>query len=286
MKCKYLFAILVACLTISITQAQDTIVLKDGARILALNTYFGEWYIQYYDYSCRESTGNTNRKIMSISRDKVNIVVSSYGDTLFSMGKVLPRPTKLRTNDATSSRDSLLSQEKTMLQSSIVSVESESNDVTSLSTNKQDLFDRTDTPHLAISPQYKNPGLAYFLSLIPGGGQFYNDKIEEGFTFMISTGVCAGATYAFNIAAKDLFNERTGEYTGEGKTYAKVAIAFGVATAVLYLWQSIDAIITADRKNKMNGYVLSFAPSIMDNHFAEAVGGSGYVPAMSFNLSF
>lgn len=135
-------------------------------------------------------------------------------------------------------------------------------------------------------PRYKNPALAYFCSLIPGGGQFYNDEIGIGFAYMISTGVCAGATYAFNIAAKDLFNERTGDYTGDGKTYAKAAIAFGVATAVLYLWQSIDAVITADKKNKMNGYVMSLAPSIMDNHFAEVVGGSEYVPAMSFNLTF
>ena len=125
-------------------------------------------------------------------------------------------------------------------------------------------------------PQYKNPAIAYLFSFIPGVGQFYNDEIGKGFAFMISTGVCAGATYALNEAAKK----------NSSKPYAKVAIIFGVATVVLYVGQAIDAVVSADRKNKENGYVLSFTPSIMDNHLAYVAGGSGYVPAMSFNLSF
>lgn len=274
MKCKNILTLLIACLAISFSQGQDTIFLKKGTRILAFNTYCGEWNIQYYE----NGSGNTDRIVKSISTDLVSSVVSSSGDTLFYMGKVITSKSpnvmvESRTKDVvTSQGDSLASKGNVLSQSLKLST----NDVSSSGTKNND---RTNTSHLAISPQYKNPAIAYLFSYLPGGGQFYNDEIGKGFTFMICTGLCAGATYGFYEVSKvSKGNNR--------ENYATTAAVFGVATVALYIWQAIDAVVTADRKNKMNGYVLSFTPSILDNHLACAVGGSGYVPAMSFNLSF
>ena len=138
------------------------------------------------------------------------------------------------------------------------------------------------TAHYAY-PQYKNPALAYFFSFIPGAGQFYNDQIEKGFSFMVSTALTsAGAYYMLT-------------YDDFGKSYSllmsassreKLSIGLGIVAIGLYVWSSIDAVVTANELNKRNGYVVHISPSFQYNTLASTNGGSGFVSGVNLSLSF
>ena len=272
MKCKYNLALLVTCLAICFSQGQDTILLKKGTRILALNTYCGDWYIQYYDYGRGNGSDNTNRTVKSISTDLVSSVVSSTGDTLFYKGKVIlsHSPSLLEgsgTNVITSQGDTLDPKGKVFSQSPNELLQLSTNDISSSSaiiTNASK--DRTNIPHLAINPQYRSPAVAFFCSLIPGAGQFYNDEVGRGFAFMIPTAVSIGISY----------------YALASGSYG-LSIGTGLVAAVLYVWQSIDAVTTADKKNRC---ALTITPGTISNTSIGEGEGLGYVPSVSLGFSF
>lgn len=272
MKCKYILTLLVSCLAISYSQGQDTILLKKGTRILALNTYCGEWYIQYYDYGKGHSSDNTNRTVKSISTDLVRSVVSSSGDTMFYMGKVIlsQSPNVLvesRTKVVASQKDTLDSSGGVLSQSPNELLELGTNDISSSGAIIMNASnDRTNTPHLAINPQYRSPAVAFFCSLIPGAGQFYNDEVGRGFAYMVSTGVAMGVSYYALIS---------GSYG--------LSIGTGLVAAVLYVWQSVDAVTTADRKNRC---ALTVTPGTISNPSIGAGADLGYVPSVSLGFTF
>ena len=132
-------------------------------------------------------------------------------------------------------------------------------------------------------PEYKNPAFAYILSIIPGVGQFYNDEIGKGFALGISTGFSATLFYIeYN---KCVYIDRNGNTQLRNDDHKSKALTFGIITLGLYLYQSIDAVITAHKKNKANGYVVSLYPS-MQNNLCSTDNSLGFTPSIGLNLTF
>ena len=63
-------------------------------------------------------------------------------------------------------------------------------------------------------------------------------------------------------------------------------ILTGIIAAGLYIWQSVDAVLTANEKNKKNGYIVSIAPCMQYNALAVTNNSSGITPSLSMTISF
>ena len=86
--------------------------------------------------------------------------------------------------------------------------------------------------------QAKNPATAFVSSMVlPGLGQMYNEQVEKG---LIIFGSQIGLSYAAIKIGVDP------DYTDGSK-----AVVYGLA-GVLYLYQILDAPLTADKINRLN----------------------------------
>ena len=103
-------------------------------------------------------------------------------------------------------------------------------------------------------PSYKSPWVAFLLSyIIPGSGQIYNGEIIKGLVF---TGTFVlGAVIALlpGIGATSGSEWPTSSYIGVG------------IAGIAYVWQLIDAPISASRINEENNLSL-FRIDILDGH--------------------
>jgi len=101
---------------------------------------------------------------------------------------------------------------------------------------------------------YKSPWVAFFLSyIIPGSGQIYNGEILKGLAF----------TGTFFLGAAIALIPAIGATSGSDWPTASY-IGFGIA-GVSYVWQLIDAPVSANRINEENN--LSFYKlNILDDH--------------------
>ena len=135
-----------------------------------------------------------------------------------------------------------------------------------------------------VVPQYKNPAFAFLLSAIPGCGQFYNDDIGKGFAFLVGTlAESAICVYSYKNLTT-IVSEYGREKEVVDKLAAACAIASGVALLITCIGASIDAVITANRLNIANGYVLSVDPLLSYNQ--PEPGSSVFQAGLSFRLSF
>lgn len=146
-----------------------------------------------------------------------------------------------------------------------------------------------------IFPPYKNPALAYIFSSIPGCGQFYNDEVYKGFGF-ISAFLAEGLIFTISYnnittterrSSYDPYTHQTHYYDEEVTSESAVtfAILSGIALSITYIWSSIDAVITANKLNIANGYVIKASPTVSYN--APVPAGRGSIMAgMSLSLSF
>ena len=147
-----------------------------------------------------------------------------------------------------------------------------------------------------IVPQYKNPAVAYLFSTIPGVGQFYNDEVDKGFSFIAAT---LAESLIFSISVSNLTRMETYTYSDDTYPYAQhtserevtnqiaVGGAFlsGVAFFVTYLWSSIDAVTTANKLNIEHGYLLSVSPTLSCNTLS-LKGTNALSAGLSLSLSF
>ena len=135
----------------------------------------------------------------------------------------------------------------------------------------------------AVNPPYKNPAVAFAFSSLPGLGQFYNDEIGKGLWFM---GIGVVSSVVLGVSASNLTKEGSSNSNTEENNSAAVVLLSGFALFVDYVAATIDAVSTANKKNKANGYVVSLAPNIQYNTMASADGGSGLIPSLSLKLTF
>jgi hypothetical protein len=103
-------------------------------------------------------------------------------------------------------------------------------------------------------PSYKSPWVAFLLSyIIPGSGQIYNGEIIKGLVF----------TGTFVLGAAIALIPAIGATSGsDWPTYSYIGA--GIA-CIAYVWQLIDAPISASRINEENNLSL-FRIDILDGH--------------------
>jgi len=90
----------------------------------------------------------------------------------------------------------------------------------------------------------KSPTKAVLLSLLPGGGQFYNEKYIKGIIFATAQTLCLGFTVREHIYAMDAESE------GRGNDYN-----YHIAKRYDWLWLSCGV------------WVLSIGDAYLDAHF-------------------
>ncbi len=107
----------------------------------------------------------------------------------------------------------------------------------------------------AISkPSYKSPWVAFLLSyIIPGSGQIYNGEIIKGLLFTGTFLLGAGIALIPAIGATSGSDWPTSSYIGAG------------IAGVAYIWQLIDAPVSANRINEENNLSM-FKINILDGH--------------------
>lgn len=124
--------------------------------------------------------------------------------------------------------------------------------------DKSNLFISTSSDDSIVYIKEKSPWLALGLSyLLPGLGQLYNGEPVKG--LLAFAGVSAGVGLML-LGAGDFEHEST---TEESFFYAGAAIA-----GLTYLWQVIDAPISAsriNRENKSRKYSLNFYTALRHN---------------------
>lgn len=140
----------------------------------------------------------------------------------------------------------------------------------------------TITP-FSVNPPYKNPAAAFAFSTVPGLGQFYNDEVGKGLWFM---GVGAVSAIAFNISYANVVDAESKRNSTSESNSATIMVLSGLTLIVDYVWATIDAVKTANKKNKANGYVVSLSPSMQYNAMAMNNGGLGFTPSLSMSISF
>lgn len=137
---------------------------------------------------------------------------------------------------------------------------------------------------MAVNPPYKNPAAAFAFSIaLPGLGQFYNDEVGKGLWFMgigLISSIAFTASYAKNLNTANNKNSSGNENSGA------FMVLSGIALVVDYICGTVDAVKTANKKNKQNGYVVSLAPSMQYNTLAAANGNLGITPSLSMSISF
>ncbi len=97
----------------------------------------------------------------------------------------------------------------------------------------------------------RQPTLSFCLSLLlPGIGQFYNGEPTKGWIHMglFAAGITAGALLDSGNDSDEL----------DKSTYPAFVVVFAV-----YIWSSVDALTSARRINRENGW--AFAPQISEN---------------------
>jgi len=123
-------------------------------------------------------------------------------------------------------------------------------------------FQLEDTLDLNI-PGEKSPWLAFLFSYIfPGGGQLYNGQPVKGLLFL--TGITVGVGVA-------LLGYPGADFEATEQNKALLYSGFGLAT-ILYLWQLIDAPVSAssineERRIRLNKVELGLSPQITGNSF-------------------
>jgi TM2 domain-containing membrane protein YozV len=248
MKRKYFMFLLLSFIAANAIIGQDTIILKNGLRILAFNPTFTMWSVKYDEvsFSLDSSTIYSNGTINSVSIGKISYVIASSGDTLFPSRKK-------STNDSTFPSNN-------SIQPSNASARTR----TSMSEKP---MRRTSIPHIAINPQYRSPAVAFLCSTVPGLGQFYNDEVGRGFAFMISSALVTVWTY----------------HAVDVRGWDEVTIGALIIDVGLYIWQQVDAVVTADKKNRS---AFTITPGAIKNPSVGAGADLGYVPSVSLGFSF
>lgn len=121
-------------------------------------------------------------------------------------------------------------------------------------------------------PKYKNPAIAFGASLIlPGLGQLYNDELKRGFLFMAAEIVPIG----FLIKS----------YSNSSVDASSDKITALILHACISLGSGIEAAISANNKNKVNGYV-TFVPTLEKVYLADNGGRSAISPSVALNFKF
>lgn len=233
-------------------KAQDRIVMKDGSVILASVRSITEQDVRYC-IIVTDAGGNIyvdENTIRVVLLEKVESITHASGKQLFPVA----RQTK---------QDTITKNRKIWLSEKQIS------------------------PY--VVPQYKNPACAFLLSAIPGVGQFYNDEIDKGFGFIAAT-LIESAIFALscnNLTKMEEYTvngvEKEREVTNELAVVG--AIGSSIAFFATFLWSSIDAVITANKLNIYNGYVVSFSPTFSYVPTA-TLGSSGFVSGLNLTLSF
>ena len=95
----------------------------------------------------------------------------------------------------------------------------------------------------------------------------YNDQVGKGIAFLVVSGVSAGLFYGLQDITPT------------------ISLIFGVAFVATYIWQWIDAPVTANRLNIEHGYSLSLRPTVFQNNLAQN-SLSGATAGLSLSLSF
>lgn len=211
------------------SQAQDTIITRNGKIQLATITMVDRTNVQYQDYP--QSNGYTY--IMDI--DKIKELRYHDGRHIDFMPKEITKNKPLATS-------------------------------------------------MTVIPPYKNPAAAFAFSTIPGLGQFYNDEVGKGLWFM---GIGLISSIAFNVSYAKIANSSNlkKSSSSEGNAGA-IMLLSGLTLVVDYIWGTVDAVKTANKKNKQNGYVVSLAPSMQYNTLAASNGNLGITPSLSMSISF
>lgn len=136
---------------------------------------------------------------------------------------------------------------------------------------------------VGVNPPYKNPAAAFAFSTIPGLGQFYNDEIGKGLWFM---GIGIVSSIAFNVSYSNVANAANHNNSTSESNSGAIMLLSGLTLIIDYIWGTVDAVKTADRKNKENGYVVSLTPGMQYNTIAATNGAFGIAPSLSLSISF
>lgn len=115
--------------------------------------------------------------------------------------------------------------------------------------------------------RYKNPAVAAVCSFLPGLGQMYNDEIIKGIAFMAGTYTTLGAGIGLGLTGHE-----------------DVGIGCIIVAAGLYIWSFLDAVVTSDKLNKTNGYIISISPTIINNSLATNANGASLTPGFSLSM--
>lgn len=148
---------------------------------------------------------------------------------------------------------------------------------------KDNSTNNSTSTSIAVNPPYKNPAAAFAFSIVPGLGQFYNDEVGKGLWFM-SIGLVS--SIAFNVSYAKIANANNRKSSTNEANTGAIMLVSGLTMVVDYIWGTVDAVKTANRKNKENGYVVSLSPSLQYNTLAASNGNFSITPSMSMSISF
>lgn len=126
-------------------------------------------------------------------------------------------------------------------------------------------------------PSYKSPWVAFFLSyVIPGCGQIYNGEIIKGLLFTGTFVLGAAIALLPAIGATSGSEWPTSSYIGVG------------IAGIAYVWQLIDAPISASRINEENNLSM-FRIDIIEGHdlcLGVKSKSFNYSPEIEWHLSY
>lgn len=121
-------------------------------------------------------------------------------------------------------------------------------------------------------PSYKNPAMAFGASLVlPGLGQLYNDELTRGFLFMAAEIVPIG----FFIKS----------YSDNSVDASSDRITALILHACISLGSSVEAAISANNKNRANGYV-ALVPMLNEVYLADNGSRAAVCPSVALSFKF
>ena len=121
------------------------------------------------------------------------------------------------------------------------------------------LPDSFDTPPLKKARE-KNPWIAFILStVIPGGGQYYNQQFSKGSAMFLGAAAGIGLFYA---TRNDNYRHKlTGKYLDPDENDSKGYLGLGLGLGFV-VWSMIDAPVSAIEINKRNQQAMTIGPMI------------------------